>query len=219
MKHRKILKYIFSLLILIHFQVGAQDTSAFDGIRLSVDLGSLPGLYIFPDQQRFELQTDFKFKPDFYGVGEAGLFKTSRERDNFNYFQSGTFYRVGLGYNAIESKQDDILTIGGRIGSSFFSQYAENISITATDSMWNDVSVARIQEQSHSAFWIELVLSMKVELVHNLYIGWTVRGRAMLFGAKAQHLEPYYVPGFGRGNKKTAVGFNYYICYKIPLNF
>ena len=145
MKHRKILKYIFSLLILIPFQVRAQDTSAFDGFRLSVDLGSLPGLYIFPDQQRFEFQTDFKFQPNFYGVGEAGLFKTGRERDNFNYYQSGTFYRVGVGYNAIESEQDDILTIGGRIGSSFFNQYAEDISIVATDAIWNYVSVAPIR--------------------------------------------------------------------------
>lgn len=219
MKHRKILKYFFSFLLLIPINGAAQDTSAFDGIRLSVDAGGIPALYIFPDQQRVEFQADFAFKSKFYGVGEAGYFRLNKLQDTYEYSQQGTFYRAGVEYNAIDSQQDDIFTIGGRIGSAFFSQQATNIEINTVDSIWNAIPLTNVQQQSHSAYWLELVLSMKVELFKNIYLGWTVRGQAMLFGAKAEHLEPYAIPGFGRGNKKTAVGFNYYICYKIPINF
>jgi hypothetical protein len=207
------------MVLLVPLLLQAQEKSVFDGIRFSYDIGTIPARYIFPDQTRLEFQTDFEVKPNIYGVGEFGIFSFERSHDNFDYTQYGTFYRVGAEYNAIESKEDDILTLGGRIGTSFFSQQAANVRISSFDSIWNDVSIDQLPEKSHGVVWLEFTIGMKVELFKNIYTGWTIRGQAMLFGVKAEHLEPFYIPGFGRGNKKTAVGFNYYICYKIPLKF
>lgn len=218
MSHKKQFSFIFSLLLMLSSTVAGQDTTAFDGVRFSYDVGTIPALYLFPEQRRIEVQADFKFAPNYYGVAEFGLLELDTTRENYAYSQQGSFYRIGIEYNAIAAK-DDLLAIGGRIGSSHFTQQASDIYISPTDSIWRDVYFPQIPEQSHTVFWLELTLGMKVEVFRNFYLGWTLRGKAMLFGAKSDHLEPYIIPGFGRGNRKTAASVNYYISYKIPLDF
>jgi hypothetical protein len=39
----------------------------------------------------------------------------------------------------------------------------------------------------------------------------------MLYKTEDEIMDPYKIPGYGKGKSKSVLGFNYSLYYKIPL--
>jgi hypothetical protein len=63
--------------------------------------------------------------------------------------------------------------------------------------------------------WAEVVMGVKIQLVKQLYIGFTGRFK---FGSTIQgvnNLIPFEVPGYGTYAKKNVFGLNYVVYYRF----
>ena len=58
---------------------------------------------------------------------------------------------------------------------------------------------------------------MKVEVVKQVYLGWSIQGKLLLFNTHGNEIEPYEIPGFGRADKNAVFGFNYFISLHVPI--
>jgi hypothetical protein len=62
-----------------------------------------------------------------------------------------------------------------------------------------------------------LVTGLKIRVVEQLYMGFTVRYKLLMETSGTSGLSLYYVPGFGKNIGSSAFGFNYYISYRLPF--
>ncbi|MFW5699364.1 MAG: DUF6048 family protein [Bacteroidota bacterium] len=231
---RNILKYSYSfacLLLLFMPALKAQETDplksvqedetrpvGFDGIRVGYDFWNFAEAYMVPPKFEQEIHGDVFISPRTLLSVNLGRTWIERKKNNFIYDAQGSFIKAGIHYNTFP-EHNNILAIGGRIGHSAFRHEATNITIPLRDSIWNDVTTARIPEERMNATWLEVCLTMHVEIFANFYLGWSIQGKVMLAGPRDNQMTPYEIPGFGKGNNPTAAGFNYYVSYQIPLKF
>jgi len=103
---------------------------------------------------------------------------------------------------------------GVRYGFSLNQFSAENIIIP--DPYWGDLNTS-ITDQSGHNHWIEVVAGIRAEIFKNFFMGWSARGRVMLYKSKFDQMSPYYVPGFGDPAGRASWDINYSIYYKIPV--
>jgi hypothetical protein len=170
-----------------------------------------------PEVKSFEFSVDLEAKQNIYPVFEAGLSAISFSDTNYSYNGSGMYFRAGVDYNMLElEKRNDYSMgfIGIRYGMSLHQFSAENIILPGP--YWGDLNTS-IQDQSGHNHWIEVAAGIRVELFSNFFMGWSARGRVMLYKSKFDQMIPYYVPGFGDPSGRASWDINYSIYYKIPL--
>ncbi len=217
---KKTLKYSFNLLALlaVMFQLSAQDGMRVRGPRISYDLASLTLLYYDPDRMVYTISVDYEIKQDIYAVIDLGYQHVDISRENYHYSSSGMFTRIGADMNMLNyDKQVDVyemMYVGGRYGFSLFNQQAESIKIP--DPYWGDFNDGQMKKQSLNAHWISLVVGMRAEVFRNFFMGWSVFMNIKFYQSDTGGMEPYNIPGFGKGEKRVAVSFNYTISYRIP---
>jgi len=202
----------------LYSTVGLSQTDRTVGLRLGFDVSRLSLYYFQPERKALEVSSDMEVIKNLYPTIELGWNNIKLKQDSlFNCYSNGYYVRLGVDHNFLkpENKNGREMFIGGiRYGYSFFSDYAQNIIIK--DSYWGDFN-GGIPKSSLSAQWLELVVGFRTELFKNLFLGWTLRGRLLLAKSKDDETGPYWIPGFGKGNTKTGIGFNYSIFYSIPL--
>lgn len=218
---KKTLKYSFNLLafLVVMVQLNAQDGMRVRGPRISYDLASLALLYFDPDRMVYTISVDYEMKQDIYPVIDLGYQHVKITRDNYHYSSSGMFTRIGVDVNLLNyDKQVDVyemMYVGGRYGFSLFNQQAENISVP--DPYWGDFNDGQIEKHSLHAHWISVVGGMRAEVFQNFFMGWSVFLNIRFYQSGAEGMDPYNIPGFGKGANRATVTFNYTISYRIPM--
>jgi hypothetical protein len=200
------------------------------GLRLGYDLSRLalqlgydhPDIALpFLDTTRtaFELSADFEVKPYYYAVAEYGQQQVHFINDFYNYSSDGYYFRIGFDYNFLGEKLrvDQYEMIFGGIRYGFASCNHHALDVYIPDNYWGDVSIGELAPVRVNAHWFELAGGIRGELFKNVFIGWSFRARLMIYCQSDEVMYPYYIPGFGSGNRKTAIGFTYYVYYKIPF--
>jgi len=62
------------------------------------------------------------------------------------------------------------------------------------------------------------VLGLKVEVLHNVFLGVSFRGNTMLTSSQPDNFKSLYVPGFEKVFvNNNGFSFNYTVSYLIPL--
>jgi hypothetical protein len=218
---KRTLKYSFSLLAIfaVMLPMKAQDGMRLRGPRISYDLASLTLLYFDPDRMIYTISLDYEMKQDFYPVIDLGYQHVRIARDYYDYTSDGMFARVGADVNLLNyNKQVDVyemMYVGGRYGFSLFNQQAENIMVT--DSYWGDFSNGQIKKYPMHAHWISLAGGMRAEVFRNFFMGWSVFMNIRFYQSGAKGTVPYNIPGFGKGENRVTVTFNYSVSYRIPM--
>jgi hypothetical protein len=212
-------KYIFSIgvLLLITINSSAQ-TKRIKGLRLGIDVSRFSLYYFQPERKGYEFSGDFEIKRDLYLTGEYGIESVTLEKPNYNYMSDGYYYRFGFDKNFLKSETPDdyeMVFLGFRYGYANQKHSADNIIIN--NPYWSDISNATILEKECSTHWIELVAGVRAELIRNVALGWSVRGRLRLSHKGYDSLTPYNVPGYGNGSKKSNLGFNFSLYFRIPI--
>ena len=50
---------------------------------------------------------------------------------------------------------------------------------------------------------------VRVEIIKQVFVGWSIRGKFLLNAKKFTELPPYYIAGYGRGEKKSIFDFKF----------
>ncbi|MGB5981864.1 MAG: DUF6048 family protein [Nonlabens sp.] len=228
------LKYITSLIILCSCICWGQEqqpeTIVQDslvnqkkyGLRLGLDAGNLIRTIIDDRYVGFQILADYRFTDDIYFAGEIGneTFDESLERVDFK--TSGSFIKGGIDYNFYDNwlDMDNMIYAGLRAGYANMRQELNHYRINTDNTYFPSRNVFSNEEfKGLNAFWLEIQLGIKVEVLNNLYLLANLQLRRMVSENLPDGFDNLYVPGYGRtyDNGEVGAGYGYGIMYRIPL--
>lgn len=163
-----------------------------------------------------EVAVDVNLKNMFFPVAEIGYGNVSYKNDQgLTYKSRAPYFRVGLNYNVMAKKgTESHFYIGLRYGLSSF-----NYDITSqglTDPVWPGEIDFNRSGKNAFAQWIELVAGVRVQIVRNFMMGWSVRLRREVSKSVFDDHEPWYIPGYGYSGT-TSIGATYSLIYKFNI--
>ncbi len=213
-------RYLFiSLLLLAWSSMTKAQTTTINkqGLSLGIDLSPFI-IRLFDDERTgFAFNGRYSLKEKWFMAGEAGFENTKFSKREFDYETNGTFIKAGLDYNLFsveEADNNDNVLIGLRYGYAWQEHTSDRFTII--DDYWGSYegSLGTSNVNSH---WMEIVFGLRSEVLKNFYMGWTIRLRQLFVADHTGTLEPYTIPGFGKFDNKTNLGFTYTLEYQIPI--
>lgn len=220
------LKYFISIVALLGFLNAFSQTNDSIiykntyGLRVGIDLSNPISTLIDAERKGFELVGDYRISKKTYIAAELGYLDNTREEDYLNFSTSGQYIKVGLDYDVYENWLDmeNSIYFGFRYGFSAFSQTL-NSGIINNDPFLPAQEITAPREfDGLSAHWLELVVGVKAEVLNNLYLGFSFRGKKMMTAKEPDNFKNLFVPGFNRVFlNNSGFGFNYTISYLIPI--
>lgn len=213
------------MLHLLSFSSAAQtDTSVLKvkptewvrGIRLGCDLSRFTLPFVQKGRKAIEFSIDTEWKPKLFVTAEAGFENVSISNTYIDYQSNGFFVRAGYDKNVMKHDAPqfhDMFFVGFRYGIGIMQQEVKSFVID--EDYWGDV-IGSYAPKVIQVHWLELVAGVKAEITKTIFLGFSARIRYKLFSTKAINYG-YTYPGFGNGEKKLNIGFNYSIYYQIPL--
>ncbi|WP_067147794.1 DUF6048 family protein [Pseudotamlana agarivorans] len=193
------------------------------GLRVGGDIGKLIRSSFDEDYKGFEINADFRVSKHLYAAAELGTEEKNTITDYMDITSTGSYLKVGVDYNMYDNwlNMDNMIYFGFRIGGSTFSQDLNGATIYTTNQYWApQYTLTEKQEFSGlTAFWGELQLGLKAEVLTNLYMGLNVQVRLLAAEKVPDNFENVYIPGFGKTYDSSAIGagYSYTISYRIPL--
>lgn len=216
---KNILNYFLTVLILLSLPkiVHSQDSTWVRGIRLGCDLSRFVLPFTQPDRKAaIEFSIDTEWKPKFFPTAELGFENVKISNENIGYKSNSIYARIGFDKNILKNDNNrhaDMFFIGYRYGISVINQEVYSFSIN--DTLWGNVNgsyPAKIM-QHH---WLEFVAGTRAALNNVIFMGFSARVRLKVYSQKDINF-PFVVPGFGSGEKKMTIGFNYSIYFQVPV--
>ena len=188
------------------------------GIRVGYDLTRpVQHLWIFGDRYGSELTFDMEIAPNTFPVFETGWETQKIHSDHLQYSGSGSYSRLGLDYNFLVAEHEhdkDILFLGLRYGFTLAKQQVGSFTST---SYWEQ-SGGRFPSQNFSAHWTEIVLGTRIEVLKNIFLGWSIRGKIRLSYKDYEMPPVYFIPGYGKAENGFNFDFSYSILYNLPVD-
>lgn len=215
---KKMSRYIFSVLLVgLSLNILAQKND-WHGILIGADLSRI--VLPFVDSTRFgwEVSGNYEIINDLFGSVEIGSQTTAFKLPTYTYNSNGAYTRLGVDYNFMKHVDDqstDNLLIGIRY--CFTTFYHEANNITVVDDIWGNFQNGTINRNWLGANWLEVTTGMRAHLFNNFYLGWSARFKIKVWFQNDAYMQPYYIPGYGRGWSNSGIGFNYSLYYKIPI--
>ncbi|EFV66693.1 hypothetical protein HMPREF9011_02918 [Bacteroides sp. 3_1_40A] len=162
---------------------------------------------------------EVNLKNRYVPVAEIGYGTTDTTDDgtNIHYKASAPYFRIGMNYNFFFKKPylPGFLYGGIRYGFTSFSYDVD--APTMKDPTWGFPEIPFSYDGIKTTVtWAELLAGIKVNVYKNFYMGWSLRYRIRMNIKKAEHTEPWYIPGFGKNNS-TNLGVTYSLIYKLPF--
>lgn len=220
-------RFLLVLLILLSFQVKAQDSVAvvddqidielakpfLSVVAISVDYGKLAG-QLLNTESKYEFGGQVEFKDKIILIGEYGWSTLSPNGayQNTEYESEGNYFRIGLGYK-IDFKAKNNIYFSVRYAEADFRDMG-TIDITSASGLYDDLLEPFVRDNL-SARWFEVVMSSETKLWKGLYAGFHLRLRIMDEYDKQEPLDVYTIPGYGRTFDKTIPAVNLYLKYAL----
>jgi len=226
---KKTLSYISSLILcLTVFTLNAQkkiiestDTikePIYNGFTVQADIASAI-IPLFSNNTTYSyeagIQVDLKHK--FFPVIELGISGANKiTTENIGFVTNAPFGRIGIDINLLKNKKDtkptnNLFVAGVRLGMTNFNYKITNATIT--NDYWGGTAIVDYSNTpTCTKVWWEIVAGVRVEVVKNIFMGWTIRDRNLINQDADGTVAPWYIPGFGV-NAANNWGFNYTIGY------
>jgi len=158
----------------------------------------------------------FDLKHKYYPIVEIGLAGADKLTSNKVGFKTDALFgRIGLDFNLIKPKEsskptNNLFLLGARLGATKFTYDITNMLIT--DEYWGGSKILNYNNQSTTRIWFEIIAGVRVEIIKNIFMGWTVRN-SHLFGQDTEgEVAPWYIPGYGK-NLSSNWSVNYTLGY------
>ena len=193
----------------------ADTTYRATGIMFGVDLSRFFVKIWDPVQKNMEFSVNAEIRNNLYLTGEGGTISTLFDDKNYHYESQGNYFRLGMEYNLLKrAPGESYMLYGGLLyGFSSFSHQADYITIT--DEYWG-TATGSLPETKLTGNWLEIKAGIRVNILKNIFLGWSLRTRFYLMGQTDPNMTPFLIPGFGKGDKNTTIGMSYSIFYRIP---
>ena len=192
------------------------------GLRFGLDL-SMPLRSILDEgYQGVELMADFRIQDRFYLAAEIGNEKKDYPEPTINATTKGSYFKVGLNYNAYVNwvgMNNEIFT-GLRYGFSNFSQELLGYNLYATNQIFPPTYVTKnIEYSGLTAHWAEFILGVKTEVLTNVYLSLNLQLKRKISETALENFDNLYIPGFNRTYdfSQWGVGYGYNLTYLLPL--
>lgn len=181
-------------------------------LKFSYDAIPLGRMVVKPDQKGQEIQAAISFYKYFF-VAEAGFQDITRGRSDFDYHSSGTFFRLGPEVNMLKINDNGgAMTFGLRYAQSNFSDelsFVREVGFGENNYKYENPDARLI--------WMELTTGLNLNVTKNMHMGYTIRYKVFRNIDRINELRPYDVPGFGKYQNRSTMGFSYYIGWAIPF--
>lgn len=131
----------------------------------------------------------------------------------YQYRNEGNYFRLGGDWNFIKTKKaGNLFSLGLRYAQAFFS---DRLAYTSDDGFGTvDYLYANNKLRAR---WAEVDLSIRGQMVANLYMGFTLRWQILRKVKGEGELQTFDVPGFGNTKRPNSTAFDYYVAWRIPL--
>lgn len=183
------------------------------GIRIGTDVISLVKTRAQDNFRGWEVNGEMDFSR-YYLALEYGKWGRNFNADSASYSNNGRYWRAGIDVNFLTKDPDrNVFFLGARYGRSVFS---ELMTVTSYDPIWGSLSDT-FYHSDVKAWWLELTTGLRVKMWKFFWIGYTGRFKFALTTDDTEEMLPHDVPGFGRTDKETTWGFNYYLMVRIPI--
>lgn len=222
------LKYSINIIILffslsLFSQNKIKDTSAYKdryGLRVGIDLFQPIYSLIDEDRKGLEFVADYRVSKRFFVATEFGYSEATTQEDFFNFYTNGQYLKIGADFNAYKNwlGMENIIVVGLRYAYSTFDQTVNEYTINADPFLPNQIITNTLNYNGLNAQWIEFVLGIKAEILHNVFLGFSFRGNQLINSKDPDNFKSLYIPGFNKVYlNNNGFGFNYTLSYLIPL--
>lgn len=184
-------------------------------VRIGFDIAAIPFNFMHPSRRGYEFQADYNWKDNVSWAAEAGWGTGNVNYPFLEYTTNGAFVRLGVEQNLLS-----VLNIGDFDNAFAGVRYGMGFgklgdAVYKVPSLFGGVSEGSAPGQAYFVHWGEIVGGVKVGIWKSLYAGWTVRGKFLFNSGTFKEHSPNYIPGFGKGDKKSSFGFNFYLSYGL----
>ena len=210
-------RYLFLLPLMICSlsSAGENDTLFHRSLRIGADISGFVRQLIEPETIFYEIHADMEWSPNLFLATEIGLLDVNISKPTHDYYAGGYFLRAGIDYNLLQRPDTDKLGIAyGSLRYGFGNTHHEAPDILINNIYWGNVN-SRIPTENIWSHRLELGGGLKTKLFGNVYVGWSLRVRFLLYKSTSIAMEPYYISGFGKYNDKPSAMVHYAIYYKL----
>lgn len=186
-------------------------------LRLGLDISAIGRQIIERDVQQLEFSADSEIIHNWFAVLEGGYMRVNANREDFTYLSSGFFGRLGFDFNLLgrnSAEQNDLVVIGLRYAYSRLSHEAPFFVVT--NPYWGGHD-GMVESSNYNLHWIEFSGGLRTEVYRNIFLGWTLKTRVRVSPTSTPDLEPFYIAGFGQGNRRAPVMVHATVYYKFPF--
>jgi hypothetical protein len=193
------------------------------GLRVGGDIGKLIRTSFDDDYTGFEVMADYRLKEKLYIAGELGFEEKNTVNDYLNITTNGSYIKGGIDYNLYQNwlDMDNMIYAGFRVGASTFSHDLNSFTVYSTDQYWTPQLTSDTKQEftGLTAFWAEIILGIKAEILNNLYLGFNVQLKFSATQTVPNNFDNVYIPGFGKTYDSSSIGagYSYFLSYRIPL--
>lgn len=186
-------------------------------VRVGTDVIAIGTSLADKNQKKFEVSADIDLDTYFLSF-DYGYSNVTRSITGALYQNKGNYFRIGIDANLLTPDEfRNVILVGLRYGHSFYSDALG--SFVPNDPQYGPgtIPVTVPSNSALQAHWAELVFGVKVQVVKQLYLGFTGRFKVKLANSGVDALTPYEIPGYGNYQNGNAFGFNYYLYYRFPF--
>ncbi|MDK7375679.1 DUF6048 family protein [Weeksella virosa] len=176
----------------------------------------LPSLSLFSDRKEFQAMIQYRLHNAWHVVAEAGYGKNKYDENGWQSEVDGTFGKIGFNWFLSEDKQNinNGFYAGLRFAYANYNQTFHKYPIRDVTT-GNVVDVGSLPQKKVDAYWTEIVVGARLDLVKNLCIDFSLHP-AFYIGAKRDNgFEPKIIPGYGRNTTTMNLPVFWGITYKL----
>lgn len=182
-------------------------------VKLSVglDLAQPVAPLVTDGIEGFGFYFDLEPKKNIVVMGDMGFNTYDIEKSLYSYSSKGSYYKFGVGYDIMKHEKNQAI-----VGIQYaFSSFTHEMPGLYVKNYWENRYI-RFDEEKAQAHWLEFVGGLRVELMKNLFLAYTLRVKINPW-TNNDTFTPLYIPGYHKNRGGSSFGISYYIIYRLPL--
>jgi len=175
----------------------------------------------------FEIVGDLRINENLYLSSEIGTLERTQQSELINFTTSGSYFKFGIDFNMYKNwtGMNNQVFLGIRFANSLYNHNINNYVLYRTEQFFGEdlvqdgYSTGKLSDLN--AQWVEFLVGMKVQVLKNTYMGFSLRLNRLLGSSSSENFGVLFIPGFNRVTDENIFGssFNYTITYSIPFRF
>jgi hypothetical protein len=202
----------------------AEEAPTLNGMYIGVDIFGIGNKLLGGDMMSSDVSLTVNIKNKYMPTVEVGMGQVDATSDNdINFKTKSPYFKIGADYNFMAKKVQKFGFLYGGLRYGFCPMKFDVTNVTTDDGtpplqdyIWNESVDYSHTGQKVNMHWMEFVVGVKVNIIKNFMMGWSVRLKYKLAETKSEFGVPDQVPGFGEYGS-SALGVTYNLIYRIPV--